>query len=292
MRGLRVAILFVLVLFAGDRAGAWTIGKILDQSRDPIARLYGGRGAADVVLLGNSRAYYTFDLDALAQNFGGSVLNLALPGVPTTVSAALFADYVDRYGPPRVAILEVSGLPTSQGAVTQLRPFALKSSRLAGLLRLHAPKYYYGGLLTHLLNYDSDDFLNLAHKVFFAVPKLVLDGTLGPERAAAAHAEAPPFFAVRNENELALRAIVATAERSGADLRLVVAPVIPGYARANEIAAMVDASARAAGSRKIWDFSLGPIVDPSMFHDYVHLNRAGVSTFARVLEGSGFFANP
>lgn len=291
LRGVGVVALFLAALFAGDRVLAWVAGKVLDLSADPIAMLYSGAGKAEIIALGNSRIYYTMDLADLRDQFGGEVLNLAVPGAPTTFSAALLADYLDRYGPPRVVVFEVSGLQTPPRAVIQTRPFVGRSQRIADLLHENEPYFYYGGLVSHLLNFNGNAVLNIAHKIFFPVPDLRLDGTIAAHDVEAAfRSGADAYFAVQPENVAAFREIVALSDRYGFDLRLMIAPTVPAYARVNRLEDTAALTREVAGRRKVWDYSVEPLTDPALFRDFVHLNRAGVAAFMSVLRADGFFA--
>jgi hypothetical protein len=81
-RKMRTFILLLALWFVGDRALAFAMDRLLDHSRDPIARLYGGGAAADVVVLGNSRAYRNIDLGALSRGFNGRVSAWRCPAPP------------------------------------------------------------------------------------------------------------------------------------------------------------------------------------------------------------------
>ena len=91
-------------------------------------------------------------------------------------------------------------------------------ARLPELLCVNDPKFFLDGLLAHLVNYDSNAVLNLAQKLSLAV--LILDSQLNETAITHVPTAAPPYFAVKSENEQALSEIVAVAERSRTDLWL------------------------------------------------------------------------
>ena len=291
MRGLIVAALFVLLLAAGDRAAAGLIGRILGFSADSFATLYSGRGRADVVVLGNSRVFFGLDFGRLVEIVQGRVLNLSLPGAPTVFSAAVLGDYLDRYGPPRVVVLEISNTHNTLQEVTQNNAYMTQSRRLAALIRETSPRLFYAGQLSHLFNYNSDYIFNVLVKIFLPVKEQRLDGTLtAAEAALAATHFADNYFSPLPANVAAMREIVALADRYGFDLRLYQAPTIPDYAATNHAVELTALVHSLAEGRKLWDYGQGPIDQPSLFSDFVHLNRAGVDAFMAVVQRDGLFA--
>jgi hypothetical protein len=285
-RKLSLLALFLALWFLGDRGGARVIAAIFDHSREPIAELYGGHGSAGVVLLGNSRAYRHFDLGVLSQEFNVRVANLSLPGASGELSEALFADYLDRYGPPRVVIVELSGLASDSDALKNMRPFAGRSERLSLLLKEHFPRLYYAGEVSHLFNYNSEFSAAVAHKIFYPMPNLTLDGSLKETDGALIKGR---YFAPHRQEIEAMRGLVKIARARNIDIRLVLSPALPAYAAANDIDALRSAVHGIADGLPVWDFIDSPPMDAKMFYDPTHLNRLGVATFMDDLRKKGFF---
>jgi hypothetical protein len=286
-RRLLVILLFLGVWFVGDRAAARVIGAILDWSRDPIAELYAGRGGAGAVLLGNSRAYRHFDLQVLSREFGVRVANLSLPGASGALSEALFADYLDRYGPPRIAIVELSNLAADTGALKNLRPFVGSSERLSKLLKEQFPTLYYAGRFSHLFNYNSEFSVAVAYRIFRPMPDLVLDG-LSRRQTADLEIQGR-YFAPHDRQIAAIRRLVQMARSRNIDVRLVLSPAEPTFAAANQIGALRRAIRTIADGLPIWDCVDDPPLDRGMFVDPSHLNRQGVAFFMNSLRDKGFF---
>jgi hypothetical protein len=289
LRKMRPFILLLALWFAGDRVFALAMGRLLDHSRDPIARLYGGSAAADVVVLGNSRAYRNLDLDAVARGFNGRVISLALPGTSMEVSNALFDDYLDRYGAPRVLVVELSALFSDEGSLKDLRAYAGRSSRIDGLLQRYFPTLYAAGVVSRLFNYNSIFVLNAVHKIFAPLPDPLLDGSLPPQDGVV-----PPgrYFVPRDENIAAAKAMMDTTRRCGIEVRLLLTPVVPAYAAANRIDALRAAAGRIADGARIWDLADDPPTDTKYFVDPSHLNRDGVRLLMERLDQLGFFKKP
>jgi hypothetical protein len=286
LRKLSFLALFLALWFVGDRGGARVIEAVFHHSREPIAELYGGHGSAGVVLLGNSRAYRHFDLNVLSQEFKTPVANLSLPGASGELSEALFADYLDRYGPPRIVIVELSGLATDSDALKNMRPFVGQSERLSVLLKEHFPRLYYAGKISRLFNYNSEFSAAVAHKIFYPMPNLILDGSLKNLDEAFPKGR---YFAPNEQEITGMRKLVQIARARNIDIRLVLSPALPAYAAANDIDDLRSAVHGIAGGLPVWDFIDSPSMDAKMFYDPTHLNRQGVAAFMNDLRKKGFF---
>ena len=285
-----LSLVIVLALwFAGDRIGAFAVGRILDHSNDPIAQLYGGRTTGNIVLLGNSRAYRHFDFNVLAKEFGGSVANLSLPGGSMELSVALLKDYIDRYGAPRILIAELSQICADSEAFKNMRPFVSRSARLSRLVEEHFPRQYRMGEVSHLFEYNSEYALNAMQKVFKPMPDLVLDGAL--EADAAAQVKPGTYFVPKLREVAAAKELVDVVRHWNIDTRFVLTPVVPEYAAANQIEALRTSAQELTKGFKFWDLADKPPLDISDFLDYGHLNRQGVKQFMNELRTQGFFAS-
>jgi hypothetical protein len=263
------------------------MGRLLDHSRDPIARLYGGTAAADIVVFGNSRAYRNIDLAALGRGFDGRVISLALPGTSMEVSGALFGDYLDRYGAPRVVVVELSALFSDEGSLKDLRAFASRSGRIDDLMQKYFPTLRDAGAVSRLFNYNSVFVLNAMHKIFAPLPDPLLDGALPPQDDAVSPGR---YFVPRDENIAAAKTLMDTMKRCGIEVRLLLTPVVPAYAAANRIDALRSTAREIAGGVGIWDFADNPPTEPRYFVDPSHLNRDGVRLLMERLAARGFFA--
>jgi hypothetical protein len=272
--------------FAGDRALAFAVGRLLDHSRDPIARLYGGTAAADVVLFGNSRAYRNIDLAALGRGFDGRIISLALPGTSMEIFGALFGDYLARYGAPRIVVVELSALFSDEGSLKDLRAFASRSGRIDDLMQKYFPTLRDAGAVSRLFNYNSVFILNAMHKIFAPLPDPLLDGALPPQGDAVLPGR---YFVPRDENIAAAKTLIDTVKRCGIEVRLLLTPVLPAYAAANRIDSLRSAAREIADGARIWDFADNPPIEPRYFVDQSHLNRDGVRLFMESLAAQGFF---
>jgi hypothetical protein len=285
-------LLFVILLFAGDRAGAWLLQTLMDQSALPIARLYGGKAPTRIVILGNSRAYRHLLVGDMSRDFGRSVENFSNPGAGMRVAQATLLDFIDRYGVPRVVVVELSALTTSAEALSDYRPFVQRSPRLASLIQLEMPQLYYAGQFSHLFNYNSSTFLNALHKAVVPIGDLRLRGSVAPEAVAKWAKEpppVPPYFQTVEAEAEAFRQILAAREQHGFALRLVLSPVQPVFGHLNQFIPWRDQMKRIVGPYPVWDYGLAHDLKDQEFADPTHMNPAGVANFVCMLRQDGFF---
>jgi len=290
IKHLRPLAIFIFLLFAGDRIGAMLISAVLDHSKLPIAQLYAGKAAGDGILLGNSRAYRHLVVSQLSEQIGGQVIDLSYPGVSTRMSLALLEDYIERYVAPKFIFVEITSLLMEQNVVLIGRPFSARSNRLQALIRAEFPEFYYGGLLSHLFNFNNNFSINLAHKVLFPLPSTLLNGVLNKNKLKGNIRKGPNgYFNSRAENITALMSIMELAERHGMELRLVISPVIKEFANNNRFEEWRDETQEIAGDIKVWDYGIMPELTLKDFYDLTHLNASGVRKFMVILRRDGFF---
>ncbi|MCW0234918.1 MAG: hypothetical protein OJJ21_15060 [Ferrovibrio sp.] len=270
---------FVLAFLAGDRALALLGRAAAAKSHMPLAELYAGRGAGDILILGNSRAYRHFETTPLSDSTGLTVRNYALLGASTRLMQALLADYIDRYGPPKAVILEISGLNAKAGPEISQRFYRHDSPRLDHLLRHASPELYYAGKISHLIDLNTDVFLNTLHKTVAPHPSILLHGTLDAATATRIADQAKtPYFVIHPDNATALQDITVLARQRGITLIPVLTPILPQLRRQlPEIPNFIRATAALSGA-PVLDFTSLPLSEQD-FADAVHLNAEGVAKF-------------
>lgn len=125
---------FVAGIFLVDLALARILEPLLMSSRFRYSMLYSGRVEADVAVFGNSRAVHTFFAPEIGAGSCGRTANFAFNGLSMRVIEALILDYLERNPKPKVVILEISSLYSTQEGSRQLTPYMLRGSRLRELL--------------------------------------------------------------------------------------------------------------------------------------------------------------
>lgn len=284
----RFLAVFLIVLFAGDRLLALGLDEVIRFSSLPYAKLYSSRGKADVLVLGNSRAFRHFDENTLSRVLGLKVSNLAVLGGSMETMNVVLDDYIARYGPPRAVIIEPSCLSGDNAQIRNMRHFTRHSSGLRAILQDVSPKLATAGQISHLFTLNGTAYLNALHKIispYRQVPlegSVSLDGVQPPDR---------PYFFNRENNLIALRKTLETLKRHQIRFEIVVSPVFAGYqATRTGYQDWITSLSKVAGDQeRISDYAELSLPSAS-FYDPVHLNRDGVALFFDKLVSGGVIA--
>ena len=241
----------------------------------PLAELYSGRGAGDILILGNSRAVRHFDAGALTAATGLGVKNYALLGASVELMEVLLSDYIDRYGAPKMIVFEISCLSYGAGQEVAQRLYRRDSPGLDRLLHVANPPLHYASQAISLLDLNSYTFLNTLHKVVVPYPSTMLPGQIEQGEAERAAASMPlPYFSILPSNAAALRRIAQLAKANNIALVPMLTPVLPELqTRLVETEAFV-ADATAATESPVVNLT-GMRLPAGSFHDPVHLNTIG-----------------
>lgn len=292
VRPLLTILVFAALLFAGDRLGALMLGNVAAHSAIPVYRLYAGRAPAEVVVLGNSRAYRHLLADEIGGEFALPSESFAYPGLGMRASLALLQDFIDRYGDPKLVIVELTGLASDGAFLADFRPLVGYSPRLASQVRERLPRLYYAGQVSHLVNYNGNGFPNALHKVIAPIGDLRLSGHLGKsevEAWSALPAKKNLYFRNEPAEVAALKRILAIGSEHGFEVRLIVTPVHPTFARRVHYDLWRDEVQGLLAPHKVWDYGDTEEIPLRGYADGTHLNAAGVDQFVCMLRQDGFF---
>lgn len=284
----RFLAVFLIVLFAGDRLLALGLDEAIRFSSLPYAKLYSGRGKADVLVLGNSRAFRHFDESQLSQALGLKVSNLAVLGGSMETMNAVLDDYIARYGAPRAVIIEPSCLSADNAQVRNMRHLTRRSPGLQRILQELSPTLAAAGNISHLFTLNGTAYLNALHKIISPYRQVPLDGSVSlddvqpPDR---------PYFYNRDNNLNALEKTLETLKRHQIRFEIVVTPIFAGFqaTRTGYQDWIASLSKVAGGRQRISDYAELSL-PADAFYDPVHLNRKGVTLFFDTLVGEGVTA--
>lgn len=294
-RPLALLFLFVALSAAGDRGGAALLKRITRDSGFRYSRLYAGKAAADVLILGDSRGVHSFYAPALQKALGRRVLNLSYNSFSTLMLETVLADYLGHNPPPRLVVLEVTNFPRESNVLGNLKPFVGESSRVAALFRREDPRTAAAMDLLHLYRYNSESFLRILYYTYRRRDDQdwILDARA--KRADLDIANDPTGVYLsgsrfERENFEAVARLLELSRRHGFEVRFVAAPYWPGFRdRVKDWGGILAyLEQHVTGGRPVWDYSLA-VSDPHYFADRVHLNRDGALWFARRLEADRFF---
>lgn len=277
--------------FAGDRllARAGAAALLSSELRFSVATR--GGLAADVVVLGDSRAVNSFWTPELERVSGRPAFSLAFNAMSTLTAEAVLRDYLARNPTPRLIVLEVTNVRDNQDLVKGLAPYWSTSPSLDTLAQELFPRSHAAARVSHVFTLNGEIFLRGLRYLRRSDQDWVNRFAVTPEILAAARSTAPFELVAREENLAALGRMIALAHEQGAELRLVIAPYLPEFiAHATNWDAFVAEIQRAAGpGARIWNYGHAD-PDTAHFADRLHLNANGAVPFIERLARDGLFA--
>ena len=232
-RPLGFFILFALIVVAGDRLLAMTIGRLIDQSQFRFSRLYRGDAVAEIVAFGDSRCVHSFYAPGLSEALNRKVVNLGYNGFSMEMIECLITDYLEHSSPPKLIILEVTNVFRAPDALINLKPFLTHSPLLTNLYRRERPDDYFYTQLSHLYRLNCELTLRVLYYSArddqgWILTRPMSAALVEPKGATTAEAEHEdmPYL---EKNLAALDRILDLTQKKGVEVRLIVAPYWPDY---------------------------------------------------------------
>lgn len=288
-RPLAFLILFVLVFIILDRLAGWGLDLVAESSQHRFSRIYRGEPLPSIVVLGHSRGVQLLSPEAVAGTTGLPVLNLSANGMSTEIGEALFLDLLDRGGKPKGLVVEITSVCSNNGLVRDLKMFANRSHRIAGILRRDEPTLATACSLFHVFRYNSDLMSRMLYHLRLDDQGMTNFFVAKPDFLAATPLDAADWQ-VQEGNPQALARLVGRARQEGIPVKLVVGPFWPAAEKGADVSERVIISLGSVTDEKVWDLSES-ITESRFFADHVHLNADGTMALHRILEGSDFFAD-
>lgn len=281
----RFLALFLFAWFTGDRLVAIALDSLLRYSSMPLAKLYSGRGCADVLVLGNSRAFRHFDEVELSRSLGMRVSNLAILGGSMETMGVILEDYIAQCDGPRAVIFEASSMAGDNEHIRGQLVYTRHSDGLYRILRSLAPEVAIATKFSHLFAFNGTTYLNILHKIIrpYHQAPLVGSGTL--ETAGRSN---EPYFKTIAGNDAAFGRMAETLARRDIPLVVIVSPI---YSELNATGGDFDQwwaklKSRAGPTGHAMNYAEFSL-PASAFYDPVHLNRTGVKAFLKTLLADG-----
>ncbi|HEV7765227.1 MAG TPA: hypothetical protein VGQ76_09515 [Thermoanaerobaculia bacterium] len=278
--GKRIAVwlvALVILVFAGDRIGAFLCSRVLTASQFRFSRVYRGGSNADILVIGDSRGVHSFYAPSIETLTGRPALNLSFNAMSMPIVEALLTDYLERNRAPRLVIIEVTCVVVDRGLVSELRTYAGLSHRLHAVYAREHPQAAAAGRVFHLLPYDSEFFLRALAYLRRSDQDWINRGVIPPELAANARGGWSPR--PYPENLVVLRRLVPMLRARGIDVKLVIAPYHPSVG--------VDMGQILPGIDGPVSNYANAIQESQYFADGVHMNADGSEVFLRMLQRDG-----
>jgi len=290
-----LAVVFASVVLVGDRALSFILEKAVAASHNRHVSMYTGKAGGDVLVVGNSRADRHFPPRMIHDLTDLSVVNVGLGGVSMRMSEILVKDYLDRYPPPKLLVVEASNLGADPGEIGDMRLFMIYSERIRLLERELRPHLYYVGEVFHLFRFNNFMFVRTLYELRERQSDRLHRGVISDavlERLARSEGVIEEELPEPHpENVEAFQRLLAYAAELDIPTRAVVTPYLhlPDRDRTTRYQWLTDEIDAVAGpERRVWDYSHA-VEDTAGFRDPVHLNAQGVEMMLRTMMDDGFF---
>jgi hypothetical protein len=276
--------LFLVVVFGGDRIVAFSAERVIHRSHNQFVRMYEGKYPADILFLGNSRVDRNIAFEKVHDLTGKTCLNLGLGGNNMLISEALLKDFVERYGNPKLLVLELSHSTVRTDSMGEIGLFSYCSPNINALAKTINPTYTAFESIFISLRFNSPSFWRLSTEAFTEPQSRLLHNTIPPEVLKEWQNGAPVEMPIIVQNMDALSRICAYADAKNIPTRLLIAPYWKDFRK--RIVNFEPWKARlqeAAGQYPIYDYSEAFSEHVALFNDEMHLNAAGANEFSQRL---------
>lgn len=278
-------VVFLVVLLAGDRLAGYWLQQQVAASQFRYSRMYEGKAAADILLLGNSRGL-TFYQPYIEEKTGLKTFNMSYNGLPMDVAKVLVQDYLDLYPAPKYMLIDITACDRSNDALMAgFLSYSSQSYRLDTLIRHKLKKVWWGGKVSALFRYNNEIFQRALSHRNHTDEDWLLDRVISPKLVTDMDQHDYPLeihpYLLQQLGE-----ICATARSKGVDVRLVISPYFPQFAgKVANLDALKTAAEHATGL-KVADYSRA-LEDPTDFGDFMHPNKKGSKTYIDLMKKNG-----
>lgn len=278
--------LFLLLVIIGDRLGGFIGKKLTRQSQFRFSRMYTGRAASEMLLIGNSRGL-CFYQPYLEQETGLSTLNLSYNAMPINLMKTLVDDYLAHYDPPEIALIDITICDRKNPQlIHQFTPYFPFSDRLQKLIFQSSSHVGHAAQWIHLFRYNSELFHRSLFYLDHSDENWLLDRTITPELIQKIDDQYDFYIHYPPEMVRYLKELTATLENAGTVVCLLVNPYYPPFRdRMHDLDRLIALVEETTG-KQVVDFSRS-ITDEKAFGDFQHLNRTGAKVYVDLLLEKG-----
>ena len=283
-----LALLFALLVLAGDRLIAAGLRAVVEASPQVHARLYAGRPEpVEILFMGSSRSREHFPAELIERRTGRSATNLGWGGLSGEQVEAVFLDFIDRVGPPGVLVLEVTSPEVDQLMIRNLRLFERDSQRISALVAENEPVLHTLDSLFELLRYNNKMFFDML-RYDLSEEDYLTDERIDRRTLHRIRQENRIEWSWRQEDIDATANTVARASDLGISVAAVITPMLPHYRRRlNGFTEWRERVKQALpDSVRLWDYS-SALGNTDRFRDDLHLNRRGVMQLIKRMQQDG-----
>jgi hypothetical protein len=273
-------LLFVAVVFLGDRALSLTLEKLVSISSQRVAALYGGRIQTDVLMIGNSRMVNLAPSYLWSRLLCSRTYNLGLNGLDPWTMAALIGDFIDRNRKPKVVVIEVSNVMEFGGIMAQaLLPLVDVESRTSQLIEENDQRDVNWSRWLHLYRFNGEMFLRGLYYLFRSSDQDWTGENGLINQSMIEIAQTKPLHYSYEKNRLApLLHMIENLDAQNIRSIIVLAPYHPAALKGNDgVAKFVNLLRKnLPKSTPMFDFS-HELPDNEYYSDPYHMNEIGAA---------------
>ena len=293
MKKIRWILLLLLIVFVGDRLAGLVLKQLTSKSQFRYSRLYTGKAASDILLVGNSRGLLFYQ-PYIEEKTGKETMNLSYNGIPSDLMNTLVQDYFERYPAPQQMIVDITLCDRlNPQLIAGFNPYTPYSDRLGAFIINTSATMGNAAKVSHLFRYNSEIFQRALLYVAKGTDEDWLNDRVMNQNLVEGAQSLEPFdftfepdttdrdYLLRHLNEF-----VQTARDKGTQVNLVINPYYPPFAASITNLGDLKRRVEEVTGLKVRDYSTA-ISEASYFADYMHLNKNGAKVYLDVLIRDG-----
>ena len=288
-RTLTQVLIFLAIVFVGDRIGGAILNKIFSRTGYRYAEMYEGKLPAEIVVLGNSRGLHMFHPPAIEEVTGSTVANLSFNALPPVTMPIILEDYLKHHPAPKLLVLEVSciSITDEKGSLERMSILMGQNAEYGERIKERNATFYWGTQISHLFRFNSS-LMWRSLLLRGSDQSWIMDSKLNEEMLNAMVEDSDSELNKVAENLEAIKEVLRLAKEHGVKVKVLIAPYFPRYRDRLTQFEEWFGWVRKELDVDVEDYSR-LLSDPSNFADHLHLNEEGARNLAEKLNAAGFF---
>lgn len=276
----------IILFFVGDRLSGLVLKHLTANSQFRYARMYQGKAAADILLVGNSRGLIFYQ-PYIEEVTGQSTFNLSYNGMPIDLGRVLVEDYFEKYPAPKTMILDVTMCDRDNDQlISGFNLYTPFSENLYQLLLEKDKNAAIAGRLSHLYLHNSEIFQRGLYYYNKSDEDWLLDRVINDHMVKTVSGQEVDSIKWHSGILDDLKTIVNLAKSKGTQVHLVVNPYYPAYADKIPNLSEFHKTMENHTGIKIHNYAKS-VSDLKGYGDYQHLNKHGARIYIDLLKKDG-----
>ena len=274
-----------IVVFAGDRIGGWILQKQIDASQFRYSRMYRGKAAAEILVIGNSKGL-NLVIPEIEKATAEKAFSLCYNGMPVALASTLVMDYVDRNPDLKMVIVELCMVELAEtDLISEFNSYMKNSKRLDSLIKITNKSGWLSSKISHLYRFNNEVF----QRALYYRNRIDNDWTMDKTISNRMKEEAAKLSIDFSGDSLKLRHIkmmVDYCRQKNIKVKLLIAPFHP-LVKLKNVEILKTNSQKITGLQ-VLDYSQA-IRKDEYFADFLHLNQKGSIEFVNLIAKDSVF---